>query len=283
MVRAADRNPAAERRPSRAFRGRKPQRAAAAATQRVDVIGSKISLCDAQRGLKLLDSRVSEGTGGYVCFTNVHAAVMCRRDPRFRLVTNESFLSVADGKPVYWAGKLKGGAGIGHVPGPDFMLLAMQHFRDRRHFLYGSTPDVLSRLAPALEAKIPGLNICGTFAPPFKQLTREEKRQHYDMIRQTGADFVWVGLGAPKQEQWMADAWPFLAPSVLLGVGAAFDFHSGATRMAPRWIQRAGLEWSFRLLTEPRRLWPRYSRVVPRYAGLLLRELSRGRGPGAPA
>ncbi|MBN1236856.1 MAG: WecB/TagA/CpsF family glycosyltransferase [Gammaproteobacteria bacterium] len=222
------------------------------------MIGSKISLCDADRSLALLETRLRDGEGGYVCFTNVHAAVMGRRDPRFRLVTNESFLSVADGKPVYWAGKLNGGAGIGHVPGPDFMLLAMRHFRDRRHFLYGSTPEVLSRLVPALQAEIPGLDICGTFAPPFKQLTREEKQQHYEMIRQSGADFVWVGLGAPKQEQWMADAWPFLAPSVLLGVGAAFDFHSGKTPRAPAKLRHAGLEWLYRLAQEPRRLGKRY-------------------------
>lgn len=231
---------------------------AAVSTARVDVIGSKISVCNAEHGLALLDLRLREGGGGYVCFTNVHAAVMGRRDPRFRLVTNESFLSVADGKPVYWAGKLKCGGGIGHVPGPDFMLLAMRQFRQRRHFLYGSTPDVLERLVPALEARIPGVNICGAFAPPFKKLTREEKRQHYDMIRRSGADFVWVGLGAPKQEQWMADAWPYLAPTLLLGVGAAFDFHSGNTPRAPARLRRAGLEWLYRLAREPRRLGRRY-------------------------
>jgi N-acetylglucosaminyldiphosphoundecaprenol N-acetyl-beta-D-mannosaminyltransferase len=222
------------------------------------VLDSNISICNAAVALDAVQSALTPGTGGYVCFTNVHAAVSGRRDPRFRAITNGSLLSVADGRPVYWVGRLKVGDRIGHVPGPDFFIQALQRFATHRHFFYGSTPQVLELLSSALRQRIPGLQICGTLSPPFRPLSDAEKRTHFQQILDSGAEFVWVGLGAPKQEQWMADSWQQLRPCILFGVGAAFDFHAGTVRRAPRWMQQLGLEWLYRLVAEPRRLWRRY-------------------------
>jgi N-acetylglucosaminyldiphosphoundecaprenol N-acetyl-beta-D-mannosaminyltransferase len=224
---------------------------------RVSVIGSNVSDCDLSAALELVESRLRTGGGGYVCFTNVHTAVLGRRDSAFREITNNSYLSVADGKPVYWMGRLKGES-IGHVPGPDFFIQAIKLLPHRRHFFYGSTPQVLAQLELRLKQLVPSVNICGTLSPPFRTLTAEDKRQHYAAIRASGAELVWVGLGAPKQEQWMAEAWRHLEPCILFGVGAAFDFHAGTVRRAPSTMGYLGLEWFYRLLQEPGRLWRRY-------------------------
>lgn len=223
---------------------------------RIDVLGSQISAVDSDEAIRLIVQRLGEGHGGYVCFTNVHTTVTGCRNVKFRAITNASFLSVADGKPIYWIARTQ--RHVGHIPGPDFMMSSLEQCRHRRHFLYGSTPAVLDRLVRKLREAIPGIEICGVLSPPFRSLTTEEKRQHYAAIRDAKAELVWVGLGAPKQEQWMADAFEELRPAILLGVGAAFDFNSGVVGRAPRAFRKLGLEWLYRLLGQPRRLWRRY-------------------------
>ncbi|HEY6454252.1 MAG TPA: WecB/TagA/CpsF family glycosyltransferase [Steroidobacteraceae bacterium] len=224
---------------------------------RVNVIGSWVNVCDMNTAIALVDARLQTGEGGYVCFTNAHTSVLGRRDPGFRAITNRSYLSVADGKPVYWLGRLKGRP-IGHVPGPDFFLKAFERLPHRRHFLYGSTPRAIEFLQTRLRAIVPGAQVVGALSPPFRPLSPEDKAQHYATIRAASADFVWVGLGAPKQEQWMAEAAPHLSPCILFGVGAAFDFHAGTIPRAPPVMRALGLEWLSRLSQEPRRLWKRY-------------------------
>jgi N-acetylglucosaminyldiphosphoundecaprenol N-acetyl-beta-D-mannosaminyltransferase len=225
---------------------------------RVSVIQSQISICDASQAMSLVEAGLKMRVGGYVCFTNVHTTVMGRRDGDIRTITNNSFLSLADGKPIYWLGRAKAGTALGHAPGPDFMLAALQRFAQRPHFFYGSSPQVLERLTAQLRQRIPGLNICGSFSPPFRAMTDADKAEHCEMIRRSGAEFVWVGLGAPKQERWMAQSWQALRPAMLFGVGAAFDFHAGSLRRAPRAMRSLGLEWFHRLLQEPERLARRY-------------------------
>lgn len=225
---------------------------------RIDVLGSKISACDSQAALQLLEECTESKVGGFVCFTNVHAAVMGHREPEFRLITNSSLLSVADGKPVYWVARATGNSQVGHVAGPDFMLCALQRFPQFGHFFYGSTPQVLESLVASLQERIPGLKICGTFSPPFRPLNTDERLEVVRMIRATNAKFIWVGLGAPKQEKWMAEISDDLQPAILFGVGAAFDFHAGVLQRAPKWLRRTGLEWLYRLTQEPKRLWKRY-------------------------
>jgi N-acetylglucosaminyldiphosphoundecaprenol N-acetyl-beta-D-mannosaminyltransferase len=214
--------------------------------KRIAVIDSHLSDCDRGTALEILARSVREGRGGYVCFTNVHMAVMGRRDESIRGITNDSLLSMADGKPLYWVGRMKGARRIAHSPGPDVMLETLRRFADRGHFFFGSTPAVLARLEAGL-------------------------------IRASGAEFVWVGLGAPKQEKWMAEAWRELQPAVLLGVGAAFDFYAGTLRRAPRYMRRAGLEWLYRLSQEPRRLWKRYLVTNSLFIRYALTDALRGR------
>lgn len=225
---------------------------------RIDVLGSKISVCDGQAALNVLEECIGGKVGGFVCFTNVHAAVMGYQDPEFRRITNSSLLSVADGKPVYWAARAAGNSDIGHVAGPDFMLSALSQFPQAGHFFYGSTSQVLQSLVVSLQERIPALNVCGTFSPPFRPLDVEERADVVRMIRTSGAKFIWVGLGAPKQEKWMAEISDDLKPAILFGVGAAFDFHAGVLQRAPLWLRRRGLEWLYRLIQEPKRLWKRY-------------------------
>lgn len=241
---------------------------------RVDVLGSRISAVNAEEALALIRERLRDGRGGYVCFTNVHTAVVGHQDPNLRAVTNSSFLSVADGKPVYWLARSRGA--VGHVPGPDFMTLALDQCRGDRHFFYGSTTEVLERLATRLRDDFPGLNICGSFSPPFRKLTADEKQQHYKLITVARPDFIWVGLGAPKQELWMAEAFESLRPSVLLGVGAAFDFQAQVVRRAPGAMRTMGLEWLFRLFSQPRRLWRRYLVTNSLFLVYLAREAISG-------
>ena len=163
------------------------------------------------------------------------------------------------------------------------MTLALDQCRGDRHFFYGSTTEVLDRLATRLRNDFPGLNICGLFSPPFRELTADEKQQHYKLIRDARPEFIWVGLGAPKQELWMAEAFESLRPSVLLGVGAAFDFHAHVVSRAPGAMRAMGLEWLYRLMSQPRRLWRRYLVTNSLFLVYLAREVvSKVRRHDAP-
>lgn len=200
------------------------------------------------------------GSGGYVCFTNVHACVMARENQTFLEITNNSFMSLPDGKPVYWVGKLKGCSNLEQIPGPDFFpqLLSRTSSPPLRHYFYGGSQEVLDKLIEKVNINYPGAEIVGSESPPFRKFSDEEIESSLNRIREARPDFVWVGLGAPKQEIWMAKHWQELKPAVLFGVGAAFDFHAGAVQRAPLWAQRLGLEWLHRLSQEPGRLWKRY-------------------------
>jgi len=228
--------------------------------ERYDVIGCSINCANIESAIGEVLRRVQDGTGGYVCFTNVHCAVMAHRDSQYRNIINTSFMTLPDGKPLYWVARSRGLAGVGHVPGPDLLpaLLAIKHDPPLRHFFYGSRREVLAALVNNLKSRYSGIEIVGTYSPPFRPLSEQERRQVLDEILRAQPDIVWVGLGAPKQEQWMAENWHSLKPAVLMGVGAAFDFHAGAVKRAPSLFTRIGMEWAYRLASEPRRLWRRY-------------------------
>jgi N-acetylglucosaminyldiphosphoundecaprenol N-acetyl-beta-D-mannosaminyltransferase len=239
---------------------------------RIDVLGSQISAASLQGALDHFARRLGSGEGGYVCFTNVHTVVEGCDDAAFRDVTNGSFMSLADGKPVYWAARARAGSVAGHAPGPDTMLAALERFPDAGHFFYGSTPATLVRLQSSLRERFANLKISGAISPPFRPLTEAETAEDLAAIRASGARFVWVGLGAPRQERWMARNAAALAPALLFGVGAAFDFHAGMTRRAPPWMRDLGLEWLYRLSREPGRLWKRYAVTNSRFVGYLARD-----------
>jgi N-acetylglucosaminyldiphosphoundecaprenol N-acetyl-beta-D-mannosaminyltransferase len=221
-----------------------------------------------------LDSRVP----GYVCVTPAHSIMAARRDPQLLHVFNGSSLSTPDGMGVVWMLKLLGNSGVGRVYGPDLLRAVCKESRRRgwSHYFYGGAPGVADALVNHLAVIYPGLRIAGTYSPPFRDLTATEDADVTAAISGSGADIVWIGIGSPKQERWMAAHVGRVASPVLIGVGAAFDFLTGRKRQAPLWVQRSGLEWLFRLVREPRRLWRRYI-SYPTFAILALRQIAAAR------
>lgn len=204
--------------------------------------------------------RSNERPGGYICVANVHSLMTSRRSEKLRTAFNASSLTVPDGMPLVWAGRFLGHPMKERVAGPDLMAEVLR-ISDREgftHFFYGSSEAILSRLEKNIRERFPGIKIAGSLAPPFKPLTEEEDRAVVDAVNAAGPDVVWVCLGAPKQELWMAEHFGRLKAPVMIGVGAAFDFHAGNIQRAPIWMQKRGLEWAWRLYQEPGRLWKRY-------------------------
>ncbi len=208
----------------------------------------------------------------YICVTTVHGVSEARADPAFRAILNDSWLTTPDGMPLVWLGP----PGVERVYGPDLLLAVCEAGRATglTHYFYGGNPGVADELSSRLTDRFPGLAVVGTFTPPFRPLNAAETAALRTDVARTRPDVIWVGLGTPKQERFMAEFAPQLAAGVLIGVGAAFDFHSGRVRQAPRWMQRSGLEWLFRLGSEPRRLGPRYLKTNPLFVLRALAQLT---------
>jgi N-acetylglucosaminyldiphosphoundecaprenol N-acetyl-beta-D-mannosaminyltransferase len=221
--------------------------------------------------LDCLQNWLSRHEPVYVCVTPAHTVMDCQKDEALRQIFNHSGMTTPDGMAVVWLARLKGFKEVRRVYGPDLMLAACQAFVSSgvRHYFYGGHPEVLLRLIETLQTRFPGIQIAGWNAPPFRELSAEEHQADLEKIRAAAPDIVWVGLGSPRQERWMNENLQALNGPVLIGVGAAFDFISGNKPQAPRWMQRSGLEWLFRLGTEPRRLWRRYIEY-PRFVSLAL-------------
>jgi len=264
-----------------------PDAAAAPETpQRVNVLGvgiSRLNLDDATR--RLQRAAATPGLRGYVTITGVHGVIESQDDEELKRIHNRSFLSTPDGMPMVWLGRLDGHRPMGRVYGPDLMrdLLAGSTDHGHRHFFFGGGEGVAEALRDAVVARHPGLDVVGLHTPPFRPLTDEESDALAAEIERLRPHFLWVGLSTPKQERFMAaflERFRDLARDwdhglLLVGVGAAFDFHAGRVRQAPLWIQRSGLEWAFRLAMEPRRLWRRYLRNNPRFLALTALQLTR--------
>ena len=225
------------------------------------VIDARIVGTTMADALEMVMSRAETSAGGYACFVNAHVSVMTRQEPKVRSAIASATYAFPDGMPVYLVGKYLHGLDIEKISGPDVMEKIFESERGRklRHYFYGSTPEVLEKLTSSLQECYPGSNIVGAVSPPFRELSDEEQTAQLNAIRSSGAQLVWVGLGAPKQEYWMKANTSHLPKAVLLGVGAAFDFHAGTIKRAPEWARRLGFEWLHRLLQEPKRLWKRYS------------------------
>ena len=222
----------------------------------------------------------------YVCVTSVHGIVRARQDADLRRALNRAEIATPDGMPVVWALRSFGVARQKRVYGPTLMLRLCEDARANKHriFLYGSTPRCLDRLCLKLKNRFDGIEIAGAYSPPFRPLTPEEDEAEIRMIRESGADIVFVGISTPKQEKWMYGRLEALPGVVMFGVGAAFDFHAGLVSQAPPWMQRNGLEWFYRLCMEPKRLWKRYLIETPRFLPLwAMQRLRLGRPPRAPA
>lgn len=242
----------------------------------INLAGVRISAVNLRSAATRILDAVRDGERGYVCIRDAHGIVRCQTDPALQKVHNHAFLVTPDGMPVVWALRLSGHGEADRVYGPDLMLALFDEGRQSglRHFLYGGTPEVLAELESRLGARFPGAAIVGRHAPPFRPLSDAEEDDVVAEINGSGADIVWVGLGTPKQEKWMAHIRPRLDAAMLMGVGAAFDFHAGVKRQAPRFIQRSGFEWLFRAASEPRRLGARYAVTVPSFLGLLCAQVT---------
>jgi N-acetylglucosaminyldiphosphoundecaprenol N-acetyl-beta-D-mannosaminyltransferase len=226
----------------------------------VNILGVAVSALNPALAAETIEGWVRAGRRQYVCVTGVHGVIESRRDPSVRAIHNAAGLVTPDGMPLVWLLRLAGHRDARRVYGPDLMLLLLERSVKEgfTHFLYGASEPTLSDLRQRLTARFPGLRVVGAIAPPFRPLTPAEDRETAAAINRVSPDFLWVGLSTPKQEIWMAEHRAQLDAGVLLGVGAAFDFHAGRVRQAPRWMQGYGLEWLFRVYREPRRLWRRY-------------------------
>jgi N-acetylglucosaminyldiphosphoundecaprenol N-acetyl-beta-D-mannosaminyltransferase len=212
------------------------------------------------QALDTIDRWIRERTPHYICITGVHGVMESQRDEGLRKIHAAAGLVTPDGMPLVWLAHFGGHDHVERVYGPDLMLASLSRSlqNQTRHFFFGGAPGVAERLIARLSAQLPGLAVAGFHCPPFRPPTPEEDQRVVDEINASGADIVWVGLSTPKQERWMSAHVGRLRAPVLVGVGAAFDFHAGLKPQAPGWMQRNGLEWFFRLVTEPRRLWRRY-------------------------
>ena len=236
-------------------------------TERFNVLGIGISAISMADALATMEGWIAERSANYVCITGVHGVMESQSDPELRAIHNRAGMVTPDGMPLVWLARLNGLSAVRRVYGPDLMLAAsaLSLRKGYRHFYYGGGDGVAERLASRMRRRFPGLRVVDTYTPPFRPLTPEEDDEVVARINASGADIVWVGLSTPKQERWMAGHVGRLRAPVLVGVGAAFDFHAGLKRQAPRWIQRAGLEWTFRMATEPRRLAMRYLKNNPSF------------------
>ncbi|MFN0128486.1 MAG: WecB/TagA/CpsF family glycosyltransferase [Verrucomicrobiales bacterium] len=243
---------------------------------RINVLGVGISEINYDSALAQIRPAIAERRKGYVTVTGVHGVSESQDDPALCDIHNASFLTTPDGMPMVWMGKLAGSRLIERVYGPDLMLLVLKDGIERgwRHFFFGGADGVAGALSDSLVARFPGLQVVGTYTPPFRPLTAEEDA---DLARQVAAakpDCFWVGLSTPKQERFMARYLPRLDTTLMFGVGAAFDFHAGRVPQAPAVLQRAGLEWAYRLTKEPKRLWKRYLRNNPIFLGRAFLQLT---------
>lgn len=249
---------------------------------RLSILGVPVHMGRFADALAWAEEAIRNRSPGYVCHVGVHGIIEAQDDPAFAAALSGAALAGTDGMPLVWLGRAHGMVAE-RVYGPDFMEALLERtarWSDRpcRHFLYGSTPEVLERLQAAIATRYPGAVIAGAISPPFRPLSPEEEEADLRAIDAAGTDVLWVGLGAPRQELWMARMRPRLAAPLMAGVGAAFDFLAGTKPQAPSWMQRSGLEWAFRLASEPRRLARRYGTIIPRFLYLLAKETLRGRG-----
>jgi N-acetylglucosaminyldiphosphoundecaprenol N-acetyl-beta-D-mannosaminyltransferase len=236
------------------------------------ILGHRVDVVDLDSAVEMIVRRARvTGGGSYVCCSNVHATVEGNSDQELRDAAERAFLSVPDGMPLTWILKHRGHRAE-RVSGTELALRVTADgvTHGLRHFFLGGAPGIPERVAEALSAEAPGMEIAGCFSPPFASDGGTEVPELKNMIAETQPDVVWVALGCPKQELWMARNAAVLGVPVMVGIGAAFDFLAGEKKRAPRWMQRTGLEWFFRLTCEPRRLWRRYLIGNSKFVRLLL-------------
>jgi len=240
--------------------------------QRANILGIGVSAINMSQALETIAEWIHRREQQYICVRDVHGIMESQSDTKLKQIHNRAGLVTPDGMPLVWLSHLKGFPWVERVYGPDLMLAVCEQSvaKGYRHYFYGGAEGVPEKLITRLTQRFSGLRVAGWWSPPFRPLSSEEDEGLIEIINRTEPDIVWVGLSTPKQEYWMYEHLGRLKAPVMIGVGAAFDFHAGVKRQAPRWMQKSGLEWSFRLLNEPRRLWRRYLINNPLFLWMLL-------------
>ncbi len=240
---------------------------------RIPILGVIINPLNMGSTLIQVEKWVSEKTQAYVCVAPAHSIMECVNNPALVPIFNNADMVTPDGMSIVWLLQLKGYKETRRVYGPDLLLAACHHGADKnwKHFFYGGDLGVAYNLSEKLQHQIPNLQVAGTCSPPFGHPSMDEEESLLEMLNRSGADILWVGMSSPWQEKWMHENRGRINIPVMVGVGAAFDFLSGAKKQAPRWVQRMGMEWFYRLIKEPKRLWPRYKQY-PRFAWLAFKE-----------
>jgi N-acetylglucosaminyldiphosphoundecaprenol N-acetyl-beta-D-mannosaminyltransferase len=242
--------------------------------KRISLLGVGVDAVDLPATVAHIAQAIQRREPGYIVLAPAHNLLAAHDDPAVNAAFAHSLLTVPDGMGTVWFLRALGHSEAGRVYGPDLLQAACAAGLGPswRHFFFGGSPQVAELLVARLRHQHPGLRVAGIATPPFGELSAEEERTMLAMVNQANADIVWVALGSPRQERWMAAHGEDLDAPLLIGVGAAFDFLAGAKAQAPRWLQRSGLEWLFRLLSEPRRLWRRYAQY-PRFVWLALGQI----------
>jgi len=236
--------------------------------RRANILGVQVSALDLEGAVNLADRWLASQTEqSYICVTGVHGVMEAYADPALQQILNHALINLPDGMPMTWIGRWQGHRRMDRVFGPDFMaaMCEISVGRGYRHFLCGGEPGVAEHLGETLQRRFPGLIVAGTWTPPFRSLRAEEEGELCALLRASQPDILWLGMSTPKQERFMAQYLNRLPVPLLVGVGAAFDFHTGRIRDCSPWIKRSGLQWLHRLAQEPRRLWRRYLRSNPAF------------------
>jgi N-acetylglucosaminyldiphosphoundecaprenol N-acetyl-beta-D-mannosaminyltransferase len=232
-----------------------------------NVLGVNVSAIDLDKAVEMADRWIAGKNRGYICVTGVHGVMEAQSDSELLHILNNAFINTPDGMPMSWVGRLQGFNKMDRVFGPEFMasLCQVSIERSYRHFLYGGDSGVAELLKQKLENRFPGLQIVGTYTPPFRDLTVEEEEAVFCQLQTLQPHILWVGLSTPKQEKFMARYVDRFEIPLMVGVGAAFDYHTGRISDCPAWIKRVGLQWLHRLVQDPRRLWRRYLKNNPAF------------------
>ena len=243
---------------------------------RVNILGVKINAIDLSKAVGEMTSWIDSKSRHYVNICTVHTVMECNQDPTLRNIVNNSGISTSDGMPLVWLCRYHGYSRVKRVYGPDLMLAFCKYSvaRGYRHFFYGGAPSTAKKLADELEQRYPGLHVAGNHSPPYRAVGEMEESSVIESINSTNPDVVWVGLGTPKQDFWVAQHRHLLNAPILVAVGAAFDILTGNIPQAPDWMQHCGLEWLFRLIKEPRRLAFRYLVYNPIFILLVFLQLT---------
>lgn len=228
--------------------------------EQANVLGVGVHVLDMERTALLLEEQIRSGEKGYVCLTGVHGVMEAQRDPALKSIFDQALLVLPDGMPTVWIGHIQGFPSMQRVFGPDLMIdiMGRAEFRNCIHFFCGGELGVAEALRQEMLRRFPWVQIAGTYSPPFRSMTELEEKELIATVQSVQPDIIWVGLSTPKQERLMARYLPMLNTRLMIGVGAAFLFHTGAIKDSPQWVKRAGLQWLHRLVQEPSRLWRRY-------------------------